>query len=453
MRIPRMTNKLRLFGLLCGLIMCTSAVAQKGAFNPYTQLGIGSPVYNPVAAMSAMGGGFNALNGNNFINYQNPASYSTYEYMQFQFGFDVQSITATRNGATRKADLASFNQLAIGLPILKNRIGMAFGYTPYTNVGYNFTSNERIVANADTVDVGYTYEGNGGTDRFFIGFGGSPIKNWSIGFNTYFYLGNIDRTKTSYFPDDFQSTNIQSLSNIRIADFGFDFGTQYSINFKDRTDSLVPKINRKDKYRLTFGATYVLGKTMSAKNTSVARYFTGTLVDQFYYQDTIAERQKVKIQFPSGFGAGVSFGQPDYWQLQADFNMTMWSQFRYANQTAEPLYGNSYNITLGGEVKPLESSSKKSIFNKLTYRVGGRYGMSYLRPGGVPFQEVGGSLGIGIPILSNDAFRKKLASSLNVSFEYGMSIPGNNTYTQEQMFRFVFSFNLRNKWFDTFKFQ
>lgn len=438
-----MNSKIGLIGLVCALFPLTSAVAQKGAFNPYSQLGIGLPAFNPVVPLASMGGGYNAIAGTSYINYLNPASYSSYDHVLFQFGMETQSLTATRNGNERKANLAFFNQLALGLPIIKNRLGMSFGYTPYTDVGYTFNSSERLINNPDTVNVNYEYEGKGGVDRFHLGFGGNPVKGWSIGFNTYFYLGNIDKVKTSYFPSGFGSSNIQSVTNTRIADFGFDFGTQYAINFKDK--------ELKDKYRLTFGATYTLGKKMAARNTAVARYFTGTLADQFYQQDTIAARQKVKLQFPHAFGAGVSFGQPDYWQINADFNSTLWSGFRYPNGSSEPLFGNSYRVTLGGEIRP-GGKAQKNIFNRMTYRAGGRYGESFLRPGGNAFKEIGVSVGLGIPIIYNDLMDKKLASSINIGLEYGLSVPGSTNYTREQMIRFVLAFNIKTKWFRTYKF-
>lgn len=458
MQIPRMTNNKRLLGLIFGLFIFTSAVAQKAAYNPYTQLGIGLPVYNPVTAMTSIGGGYNAIRSNLYINYLNPASYTSDSLMHFQFGFEVQSLSATRGGNTRKADLAFFNQLSLQLPIWKDkhhiqRLGMAFGYAPHTNVGYSFSDNERFINSPDTVDVTYTYEGSGGVDRFFVGFGGQPARGLNIGFNTYFYLGNIDKTKTSYFPSSFQSTNIQSITNTRIADFGFDFGAQYVVSFKDNSDLKILKKDRKDKFRLTFGATYALGKKMAAKNTVVARYFAGSLADQFYDQDTLAAKQKVKLQFPSSFGAGISFGQPDLWQINADFNATMWSQFRYANGTSEPLFGNSYNVSLGGEIKP-NGKNTKSLFNQMTYRIGGRYGQSFLRPGGLPFQEAAISFGLGIPIFKNDLIpNRKISSSLNVGLEYGVTMPGSSIYTKEQMVRVVFSFNLRNRWFETYKYR
>jgi len=439
MQKPRTNSKIGLIGLVCVLFPFASAVAQLGAFNPYSQLGIGLPVYNPITPLAGMGGGYNAISNRQYINFYNPASYTSLDNATFQFGLESQFLTATRGSDRRTANLASFNQLAIGLPIIKDRLGMSFGYTPYTNVGYSFSSNERLINLPDTVDVTYQYEGKGGTDRFHLGFGGSPVKGLSIGFNAYFYLGNLDRTKTSFFPSNFGSTNVQSITNTRIADFGFDFGAMYSADIKK-------------KYRLTLGGTYTLGKTMAAKNTAVARYFNGTLSDQFYDQDTIAAKQKVKLQFPHAFGAGISFGQPDFWLLQADFNMTMWSQFRYANNVPEPLFGNSYRVSLGGEIKP-NGKNQKSIFNRITYRLGGRYGESFLRPG-TSFQEIGLSFGLGIPILFNDVDprERKLTSSLNVALEYGVSTPQNSAYTREQMVRLVFSFNLRAKWFKTYKF-
>lgn len=443
MRIPRTNNKFGLTVLVCALFPFLPAAAQTGVFNPYSQLGIGLPVLNPVTPMAGMGGGFNAIRSGSYINFYNPASYSAYDNVLLQFGMEAQSVTARRDNGVRKASLASFNQLALGIPIIKDRLGMSFGYTPYTNVGYSFQSSERLIELPDTVDIRYQYDGKGGTDRFHIGFGGSPVKGLSIGFNTYFYLGNLERSKTSYFPSNFSSKNIQSVDITRIADVGADFGIQYSIDFKDKKTKL-------DKYRLTLGGTYTLGKKMAAKNTSVARYFE-TLPDQFYNQDTLAAKQKVKLTFPHSFGAGISFGQPEFWQLNADFNMNMWSGFRYADGSPENLFGDAYRVSLGGEVRP-GGKNRKNIFNRMTYRLGGRYGESFLRPGGVPYREIGGSIGLGIPILFNDLMDRKIESAINVALEYGVSVPGSPLYTREQMVRFVLSFNLKAKWFRPYKF-
>lgn len=439
MRILSTSYKIGFYAILVLLFPAMHAVAQTGAFNPYSQLGIGLPVLNPIVPLASTGGGFNGMRSNEYINFYNPASYSAFDNVQLQLGLEAQFNTGTRGNLTRKANLAYLNQFALGIPILKERIGMTIGYTPYTQVGYNFGNSETLRNESDTIDVNYTYEGKGGTDRVFIGFGGSPVKGLSIGFNTYFYIGNLESIKTSYFPDNFQSTNVQSVSGIRIADFGFDFGAQYSFKLKD-------------KYQFTFGGTYTLGKNMAAKRTLYARYFTGTLADQFFTEDTLAQKQKVKLRFPHAFGGGFSVGRPGVWLINADFNSTLWTGFRYASGNAEPLFGNSYMVSLGGEIKA-NGKNQKNIFNQLTYRIGARYGNSYLTAGGNPFQEVGISFGLGIPLLSNALMDKKLFSNLNVGVEYGVALPNNSAFTREQSIRLVFAINLKDNWFKTFKFK
>lgn len=422
--------------LLLGIL---SARSQQGTFNPYSQLGVGLPVANPVVALASMGGGYHAVRTNSYINFYNPASYSAFDNVQLQFGFETQSLTGKRNDQFRRANLAFFNQIALGIPILKERLGMCFGYQPFSNVGYKFGTSEQLIAEPDTVDIRYSYEGRGGTDRVFLGFGGRPVKGLSIGFNAYFYIGNIESLKTSFFPGGFGSSNVQKVSGLRMADFGVDFGAQYELAVKK-------------KYRFTLGATYALGKNMAAKRTAYARYFTGELFDQFYAQDTLAQKQKVKLRLPSSFGAGVSFGQPNFWMINADFSMNRWSEFRYPEETVENLFGDSWRISAGGEIIP-DAKKTKNILNRISYRLGARYGNSFLRAGGEPFKEIGISFGLGIPILSNALIERKLLSSLNVGFEYANSLPPSNAFTREQMFRVVFSFNLKDNWFRTYKFK
>lgn len=438
MQKTRQTSKYGLFTAL-SFFFGGLSFGQLGTFNPYSQLGVGLPVANPVVALASMGGGYNGIRTNNFINFYNAASYSAYDNVQLQFGFETQFLTGRRNDQFRRANLAFFNQIALGIPILKERIGMTFGYQPFTNVGYKFGTTDQIIAEPDTVDIRYTYEGRGGTDRVFLGFGGRPVKGLSIGFNAYMYIGNIESLKTSYFPAGFGSSNVQKIIGLRIADFGMDFGAQYEVPIKQ-------------KYRLTLGATYALGKEMAARRTGFTRYFTGELFDQFYAQDTLFQRQKVKLRLPSSFGGGMSFGVPGFWMVNADFSMNRWSEFRYPQETPEILFGDNWRVSAGAEITP-DAKNQKNILNRVSYRLGARYGNSFLRAGGEPFKEIGISFGFGIPILSNALIERKLLSNLNIGIEYVNSLPPSPAFTREQMFRLVFSFNLKDNWFRTYKFK
>jgi hypothetical protein len=81
-----------------------------------------------------------------------------------------------------------------------------------------------------------------------------------------------------------------------------------------------------------------------------------------------------------------------------------------------------------------------SIFNRLEYRAGFRYGKSFLNLKNSDFDEFGISFGVGIPV-------RRSLSGLNIGFEYstrGSDAPG---LIKENFFRFNIGLNIYERWF------
>jgi len=422
------------FSLLFVLFISAASFAfgQYGTFTPYSQIGIGVPATVGLQQGFAMGSVISPLRSNSFINYYNPASYSAFGNTLFQFGLDITHQVQTRGTASQSGDLAHINQINLGVPIIKDKLGLSFGFNPYSHVSYSLSRNDKVVSGSDTLNVEYKFDGNGGVDKIYAGMGWRIFKGFSAGFNAAVYLGGISKTKAALYETGFGGLNSRRRSYDRMADINFDFGLQYQFKIK--------------KVDVILGATYQLGKAMTTKNITTIESFLGTLDDAKFSVDTIIANQKLKVNLPNKIGGGIAVGKMNHWLLSTDINFADWgSGFRYNGNTI-PFYRNSMQYSFGAEFTPLDKG-KKGFFNYTTYRIGGRFNQSYLNPDGNPYTEIGISFGLGIPILTNALIDRKLRSAINLAFEYSKMQNANINYTHQDTYKIVVSINLKDKWF------
>ena len=101
----------------------------------------------------------------------------------------------------------------------------------------------------------------------------------------------------------------------------------------------------------------------------------------------------------------------------ADYNFEAWGQNNASlneNSTAAiPVsYTNTHSIKVGFEITP-QANDVRSYFNRISYRVGARFGNYYQQFAGEYINQFALTAGFGFPV--------KIwgASSINVGFEYG----------------------------------
>ena len=127
--------------LISALFVAGSAAvcAQTSTNSPYTRYGLGDLSDQAFANNAAMGGiGYGLRNSLN-INTMNPASYSSVDSLSFMFdiGMSLKSSNYREGGINSNAKNSSFDYVAMQFR-LHPRLGIAFGFTPYSTVGYKF---------------------------------------------------------------------------------------------------------------------------------------------------------------------------------------------------------------------------------------------------------------------------------------------------------------------------
>ncbi|MGQ3014885.1 MAG: hypothetical protein ACT6QS_14335 [Flavobacteriales bacterium] len=440
--------------ILAGACITVASAQYGNVYDTYSQLGVGRVSGNVQAGQMAMGGIGAAYVTTDLVNYSNPASYAHFRNIMLTFGGEYNSYSLIRGNSRTGLAGGFFNQFAVGVPIYIKRkptMGISFGYIPYSQAGYAFTINDAVASPEDTINVKLNYQGKGGVDRIYLGYGATVAKGLSLGINGSFYFGSLLTEKNSTSEaNGFLNTSWEQ--NLRITDFSFDAGVMYTDTISVR-DSLGRK--RQTPWFVTVGGTYSYGNRMRAKTTILGKYFTSTdITGTPYLIDTLLYRERSTVRFPSTFGVGFSFGKINNFLIGTEFQYQLWSQFRNSNGQAEPYFSNSYTAALGAEYT---ANKPKGFFNKLTYRAGFRYGNSYVAPLGTPFSEFGISFGVGFPIIINallkDENSRVISSMLNLGVEYSSRSHPDPSITRMNSWRVVLSFNLRERRFYNYKFK
>ena len=236
--------------LISALFVAGSAAvcAQTSTNSPYTRYGLGDLSDQAFANNAAMGGiGYGLRNSLN-INTMNPASYSSVDSLSFMFdiGMSLKSSNYREGGINSNAKNSSFDYVAMQFR-LHPRLGIAFGFTPYSTVGYKFGKTSSI--EGSDVTITNVFYGEGGLQQIFGGLGFKILDNLSIGANAGYLYGDINYQTAASFSNRGDQTI--TYNNLSVKSYNVSFGLQYTQPFnKDNS--------------LTIGLVYGLGHNMNS---------------------------------------------------------------------------------------------------------------------------------------------------------------------------------------------
>ncbi len=394
-----------------------SACAQKSVNSPYSRFGMGELAPQGTTRNKAMGGVGIALRDKYYINTMNPASYTTLDSTNFIF--DV-GITANFNQlentrAKESHTEANLEYLAFAFPI-KNWWGFSAGIRKVTNVEYNldfnFKNNEFGIYNTQ-------YEGSGGINKVYLSNGFQIGQNLSVGFTAIYNWGKIVEKKSISFEDGY-GLPLYSKEVLKVSNFNFEFGTQYTAYFK------------KDK-QLHIGATFSNKADLTGNYTKFLH--RKTTLDTVSY----TKLDNKVMELPNTFGIGVAVVSKKL-TLAADANYQAWgsvASLNTENLGVNLKLKNSYKLALGAEFTPKRFSGRR-FFDRLNYRAGVFYNNSNLEINGVQLKELGATAGLGIPIRN---------FYLNLALELGTRGTTDDNLIKENYAKVSLSFSIFETWF------
>jgi opacity protein-like surface antigen len=425
-------KKLLVSGLLLGFGVL-SMMAQSGTKSPYSQYGLGVLSDQSQGFNRGMGGVFQGFRSGNQVNMQNPASYSAVDSLSMIFDLGVSgTLTNFKEGDAKvNAKTANF-EYATALFRVLPKFGVSVGIVPYTNVGYSYSTKQKVGNSSTTTTT--SFEGTGGFRQVYLGLGYEFFKGFSLGANISYFWGSYERDITVTSSDAYVKT-IAKEYEAEASSYKLDFGAQYQ-----------HKIGKNDL--LTVGATLGLGHKINADaNLLVSNTDTQTGLIALT-GDSIDNA----LSIPMTIGAGVSYNHNRNLIFGLDYQWMRWSKepFPVVDEATNKfiLKENYYTDRhkLSGGIDWIPAPMSRRFLNRVHYRFGGSYATPYLKIKGQDGpKELSLSAGFGIPLVNSWNNR----SVLNVSFQW-TNLSAKNLVTENQ-FRITIGLTFNERWFAKWK--
>lgn len=410
--------------LLLACCISSTLKSQTRISSPYSRYGIGSLNQITNARTLGMGGVDQALASSLYINFNNPATYTSFRNKSFVFngGLRTQQTTLKTKDKSEESNYTSLGYLEFGTPITK-WMGASFGLIPYSNVGYNIIDKQVL----DEIGaVNYSYEGSGGINQFYLGTGFSLTDHLSVGVNAIYYFGKMNFTRSSSFPDSSNYLDIRITDRQSPGDIGWNFGLHY-------------KKNLGEDHSISLGASYGMQNSIKAKRDYLVESLRSSSDLITSVQDTIRfnEGNKGNIILPSNFGIGFTYSKKGIWQISGDFKYSNWENYKaFGNEDS---LQNSFRGALGFEFSP-KSTTVSGYWKKLYYRLGVNYHQSYLQLRETQISKYGMSFGLGFPV-------PKSASTIDLGIEFGQMGTTDNNLIKENYIKVSLGLSIFERWF------
>lgn len=414
--------------------MASAQLSGAPSFSPYTIYGLGDMAVGGSAFNRAMGGvGVAYRNFSNF-NYLNPASLSAMSQHSavFNFGGEGQNIYA--RSAKGSTSYNSFNIHDIGLAVpLARGIGIGFSMNPVSTIGYSTQIVDTTKSIANNVgNTIYSYTGDGGITQINASFGMHVVRGLSLGVTMHYWFGLLDRQFSAqvspYFSNDSYRTVFTSQAT-RLSKVLYSVGAQY----------MIPVGKQKENF-ITIGATF------QPRFTANTRYNNETITTDGKFVDTVnMSRTDSRIAIPSKIAAGVYY-HSERFGVGMDYVRQDWSgAFDIPSDQNIGLRAQQ-EFKVGAQFTP-DPHSMRNALKRWTYKVGARYGTSYLTKDGQLMHDIAITLGVDVPLIRSNP------SKLGVGFELGSR--GKTSYGQirENYFKVFVALNFfASDWFVRYKY-
>lgn len=405
------------------LLFSLVSLAQEGTSSPYSFYGIGDVRFKGTVENRSMAG-LSVVPDSIHLNLMNPAMYSGLKLTSFTIGGTFSANKLKTNAKDEKAQRTTLDYLAIGIPLKK--LGIGFGLIPYSSVGYNILNNS-----SDGTRV-KKYEGDGGINKVFLGFGYQITKNFSFGADVQYNFGKIQTKSITAVQGVQYSSRELNISNAS----GVNINTGVSFHAKIKKD-----------ITLFSSATYSPQSTLTftnQRNISTIQFVVGGS-EVLVGDPEVITVDNTKLKLPSKFSFGLAIGDVKKWIIGSE--LTFQNSKNFSNRFADinnVTYENATKFTVGGYYIP-NYKSFTSYFKRVVYRGGFRYENTGLVINNQAIEDAAVTLGLGMPL-------RGTFSSINIGFEVGNKGTKNADLVREHYMNFSVGLSLNDKWFQKRKY-
>ncbi len=412
--------------------------AQGISQTPYAQFGYGDVETLANTRLEGMGGTGTSLVNPYQINFKNPASaaYSR-QYVIFEGGFYGQNLNLKSSTKNQQILSGNINYLALLIPISAKNWTIVAGIAPYSNANTRF----RTVSSVSGIDsasvTNYTFL-DGGLNQVFITNAVKLPKGFSLGLTTSFVLGTINRKieevaqnyNNGLLENPSTKTVINAKEIYRFVDFKLGLGYHKLIS---------------PKYAIGMGATGTFNQNITTKRELISSINSNNLTSSYngyaIYSDTVSE-DKQSAKLPSVYTFGFNFEKLNRWNVAVDYAFTDYSQYRSFARIN--VFTSGHKVTIGTEFIP-NYDAIRGYLKRVVYRAGGYYNQTPLNIRGTQINDMGATLGLGLPV------GKGGIGMMNLAVAVGRRGTTANNVVEENYIRFFIGLNVNDRWFVRYK--
>lgn len=402
--------------------MSTVVFSQENNASPYSYYGIGDAKFKGTVENRSMGG-LGIIPDSIHLNLQNPATYSSLKWTTFTLGASNTQTKFKTSTQNDEANRTTFDYIAVAIPVKK--LGFAFGIMPFTAVGYRIENESADPA--DGLMRFRRFNGNGGLNRVFGGASYKITPKFSVGAEFQYNFGQIETKSITGIPDAAIQYPTREINNSDYSGASFNIGAVYQAKVSD-------------KHEWVASATYTPQSTLKSSTEREIATITLTNSNDEIVMDQIDQSiSEEKLRLPSKFSFGSGFGEARKWFVGAEYTFQESNELgnRFDAVTSAGFEA-AHKFSLGGYYIP-KYLSFNSYLSRMTYRAGLRYEKTGLVINGESINDMGVSLGIGLPLLGG--------SNLNIGAEYGIRGTTSANLIQENYLNLFVSLSISDRWF------
>ncbi|MGM9763247.1 MAG: hypothetical protein ACI3ZQ_04435 [Candidatus Cryptobacteroides sp.] len=436
MKIKYKIGLLVLFTLMTVCAAAEDGTGTYGSYTPYSIFGLGDISRDGTAFNRSMGGVGIATRNRRFINYLNPAAVSARDTLAFMADFGVEEKNIVFRQGNMKSAHNTFNMynLIMSFPIWRSSAFLV-GITPYSDVGYDFSSHETdpsIIGEVGNID--YNSYGNGSIYQAFVGAGATFWKRLSVGAQFIYYFGRQERVTNVIF----ENSSYRSVNSGRVMNMSActgKFGIQY--------DFVLPK-----DITVTLGATYKMKTKIGGQLGSYKYAVQSSVVDTVAVNNAMLANNPAHIAGEWGVGIAVKGGER--WMAEVNYLRSDWRKCGFNSGNGftvnEDLANNrgmsatvSQSVRAGAEWVP-NRNDIRYYMRRVAYRAGVYFDQAYYKMDGNNVYSYGISLGVTLPVV-------KWYNGLSLGVDFGRKASTRNNMVRETYCNFVIGFNIHDIWF------
>ena len=412
------------------LLFSLAIFAQESTSSPYSFYGIGDIKFKGSVENRSMGS-ISVLPDSIHINIQNPAQLACLKLTGLALGGTYANTKSKTETQEAKARRTSLDYMIVGIPV--GKVGIGFGLIPYSSVGYKIGRTAYVTNNNNETirSIISRYNGIGGVNKVFLGFGYRLTKNINIGGDLQYNFGTIETNSLQYQTDLQYGSRENNVSDLR--GVNFDLGITYQ-----------RKVN--SKYSFFSSLAYTPEAVLTSGNTrdiEIVQLLSTSAVIVIERQNISVEDTKIKLPSKLSFGSG--FGEVKKWLVGGEITFTqnsvMSNRFTDINGAT---FENSVRYSLGGFFIP-NYNSYSSYYKRIVYRGGVRYENTGLVIQDKSITDFAANIGLGMPLSGT-------FTNINIGLEIGKRGTKYYNLVEENYINLSVGLSLSDKWFVKRKF-